>query len=64
MPIDPEFLDLLVCPHPECHHPLRQPDDERLVCTHCCRVYPVRDGFPVLLLDEAWIEVEEAASGG
>ena len=57
MALDPQLLEILACPAPD-HAPLRPgtPDDpeaEALTCTSCGRVYPVRDGIPVLLLDEA-----------
>jgi uncharacterized protein YbaR (Trm112 family) len=55
--LDPQLLEILACPSPD-HAPLRAgtPDDpgaDALTCTECGRVYPVRDGIPVLLLDEA-----------
>ena len=55
--LDPVLLEVLACPA-EHHSPLRlgSPDDpeaEALTCTECGRVFPVRDGIPVLLLDEA-----------
>ncbi|MBB4688533.1 Trm112 family protein [Amycolatopsis jiangsuensis] len=55
--LDAQLLEILACPSPD-HAPLRPgtPDDaeaEALTCTDCGRVYPVRDGIPVLLLDEA-----------
>jgi len=53
MSLDPQLLEILACP--DTHHaPLTY--DERaqtLTCTECGRVFPVRDGIPVLLLDEA-----------
>jgi len=48
--LDRELLDLLVCPTD--HQPVRE-DGDALVCTACGRRYPVRDGIPVMLLDEA-----------
>ena len=48
--IDPEFLKRLACP--QCKVAL-QLDGEKLVCAQCRRRFPVRDGIPVLLLDEA-----------
>ena len=48
--IDPALLEILACPL--CHAPVR-PEDERLVCTQCGRRYPVRDGIPVMLLEES-----------
>jgi len=53
----PSFLlEILACP--ECRAPLAeeiQDDTHELRCTGeaCGLVYPVRDGIPVLLVDEA-----------
>jgi uncharacterized protein len=48
-----KILDILVCPVPECRKPLTlAPDESALQCTACGRVYPVRDGIPILLADE------------
>ncbi len=54
--LDPQLLEILACPSPD-HAPLRpgspdDPDADTLTCTSCGRVFPVRDGIPVLLLDE------------
>lgn len=47
------ILDLLACPVPECRKPLTLAADElSLKCTGCERVYPVRDGIPMLLVEE------------
>ncbi len=57
VPLDPELMAVLACP--DTHHaPLTvgSPDDpaaDALTCSECGRVFPVRDGIPVLLLDEA-----------
>ncbi|MFE9253362.1 Trm112 family protein [Streptomyces sp. NPDC007088] len=56
MPLEAGLLDILACP--ACHAPLQEratDDTEELVCTgtDCGLVYPVRDGIPVLLVDEA-----------
>ncbi|GAQ57880.1 Trm112 family protein [Streptomyces acidiscabies] len=50
--VDPGLLDILACP--SCHAPLSEQDTD-LVCTSpdCGLAYPVRDGIPVLLVDEA-----------
>ncbi|HEY6273493.1 MAG TPA: Trm112 family protein [Terriglobales bacterium] len=49
-----QILDILVCPVPECRKRLNLAADENsLTCTGCGRVYPVRDGIPILLVDEA-----------
>lgn len=49
-----QLLDALVCPVPECRKPLTLAADESsLQCKACGRKYPVRDGIPVLLVDQA-----------
>ncbi|HEX4700982.1 MAG TPA: Trm112 family protein [Pseudonocardiaceae bacterium] len=55
--LDPQLLEILACPSPD-HAPLRlgtaeDKDADFLTCTSCGRSFPVRDGIPVLLLDEA-----------
>jgi uncharacterized protein YbaR (Trm112 family) len=52
--LDPDLLSILVCP--KCRAELRVDDEaDELVCTSatCGLAYPVRDGIPVLLIDEA-----------
>lgn len=47
-----EMLDILACPG--CHGPLKfNRDGKGLVCRHCRLLFPITDGIPVLLLDEA-----------
>ena len=48
--IDPKLLEILACP--VCKTAVRL-DGERLVCTQCGRRYPIRDGIPVMLVEEA-----------
>ena len=55
--LDQQLLEILACPAPH-HAPLRPgtPDDpqaDALTCTACGRIFPITDGIPVLLLDEA-----------
>lgn len=51
-----KLLDALVCPVPECRKPFTLAADESyLQCTGCHRIYPIRDGIPVLLVDQARI---------
>ena len=55
MPISIDLLAILACPSPD-HAPLRlETSDagEELVCTFCLSRFPVRDGIPVLLADDA-----------
>ncbi len=50
--IDKELLEILACP--ACKSPLKE-EQESLLCTSasCSLRYPVRDGIPVLLVEEA-----------
>ena len=51
--IDPSLLEILACPDSH-HSPLTvDVENSELVCGTCSRAFPVRDGIPVLLLDEA-----------
>ncbi|MBE7187129.1 Trm112 family protein [Jatrophihabitans endophyticus] len=55
MTIDAALLDLLACPSDD-HAALeldRRAGDDVLRCTFCASTFPVSDGIPVLLLDEA-----------
>lgn len=55
MPLKPELLEILVCPL--CKASLEvKPNETGLKCTQCKRVYPVRDGIPVMLVDQAVVE--------
>jgi len=51
--LDPALVEILACP--DTHHtPLDyDPAEQTLTCSTCERVFEVRDGIPVLLLDEA-----------
>lgn len=53
--IDADLLAILACPSPD-HAPLREEQRDSadvLVCSNCATVYPIRDGIPVLLVDDA-----------
>jgi uncharacterized protein YbaR (Trm112 family) len=50
MALTKDLLDILACPN--CKGPLRQ-GESSLFCTACRLRYPVRDGIPVLLVEEA-----------
>lgn len=47
-----ELLEILVCPQCKGKVHLQQ-KPQVIVCEHCRLVYPVRDGIPVMLIDEA-----------
>ena len=53
MSLDPQVLEILACP--DTHHAPLTYDAaaQTLTCTECGRVFEIRDGLPVLLLDEA-----------
>ena len=52
MEIDSRLLEILVCP--ACRSEVRVGEAENgLTCVECGRTYPVRDGIPVMLVDEA-----------
>ena len=48
--ISKELLEILACP--VCKKPVALEHDE-LVCGSCSRRYPIRDGIPVMLVEEA-----------
>jgi uncharacterized protein len=52
MTLDPQLLEILVCPNDRGDLDYR-PDDQLLVCTKCGYAYPIRDDIPVMLIDEA-----------
>lgn len=58
--MDPKLLEILVCPL--CKGPLLHQRDE-LICKADRLAFPIRDGIPVMLADEArrLAETEEIA---
>lgn len=50
MNLDDELMAILACP--ACKGSLEK-DGEQLVCQACRFRYPIRDGIPLLLVDEA-----------
>lgn len=55
--IDPELLEILACP--ACHGRLEF-QQQRLVCLTCRRRYPIEDGIPILLVEEAELPDENS----
>jgi uncharacterized protein YbaR (Trm112 family) len=50
--MDTKLLEILVCPI--CKGPLQYKKAEReLICKPCRLAYPIKDGIPVMLEDEA-----------
>ena len=48
--IDEELLKILACP--ACKADVKL-ENKKIVCTKCGRKYPIKDGIPVMLIDEA-----------
>jgi uncharacterized protein YbaR (Trm112 family) len=52
VPLDARVLEILCCP--SCRGAVRElSDDGGLECVSCRRIYPIRDGIPVMLIEEA-----------
>jgi len=50
--VGPELLALLRCPLDPSRTSLVE-ETERLICQRCRLAFPVRDGFPTMLVEEA-----------
>ena len=62
--LDAWFLDLLACPGCEQRHPLHLSTAKDALNCPCGRyAFPVRDGIPVLLVDEATVLNAQATPG-
>ena len=48
--IDKELLKILACPACKADVELR---GDKICCTNCGKKYPVKDGIPVMLIEEA-----------
>jgi uncharacterized protein YbaR (Trm112 family) len=48
--IDQELLSLLACPACKGDVELKE---NKIVCKQCHRKYPIRDGIPILIVEEA-----------
>jgi uncharacterized protein YbaR (Trm112 family) len=62
MALDPLLLEILACPQCKADVKLTA-DDQGLKCVKCCRVYPIKDDIPVMLIDEATIEPDRPTKG-
>jgi uncharacterized protein YbaR (Trm112 family) len=52
MSLDPELLEILVCPNDRGDLDYLEAE-QILACKTCGYRYPIRDGIPVMLIDEA-----------
>jgi uncharacterized protein YbaR (Trm112 family) len=50
--VDPRLLEILVCPKCKGDLEYREKESE-LVCQKCRLRYEIRDGIPIMLIDEA-----------
>jgi len=57
-PISDDLLSMLVCP--ACHCPVELTDGPSLLCQGCKLRYPIKDGVPIMLVDEAERTTEES----
>lgn len=48
--MDKYLREILACPI--CKGDLEEKED-KLICLHCCKYYPLKDGIPIMLIDEA-----------
>lgn len=52
MPLEPQLLEILCCP--VCRQTVRPlPADAGLECAGCHRVYPIVDGIPAMMVEQA-----------
>ncbi|MDD5584953.1 MAG: Trm112 family protein [Candidatus Omnitrophica bacterium] len=51
--INEEFLKILACPLCKADVVMK---DEKIVCTKCSRKYPIKDGIPIMLIEEAQLD--------
>ena len=55
--VPPELLEIMQCP--ACTGALEtRREPPALICVECGRAYPVRDGIPVMLIEEATLADE------
>jgi len=55
--ISEELLEILACP--KCHTKIEYRVPDKLRCSNCKVVYPIIDGIPVMLIEEAKPDEEE-----
>jgi uncharacterized protein YbaR (Trm112 family) len=51
--ISKELLDILRCPMDPSHTSVEPEGEDRLVCARCKLRFPIKDGFPVMIVEEA-----------
>ena len=56
--ISEELLEILACP--KCHTKIEYQEPDKLHCPSCKVVYPIVDGIPVMLIEEAIPDEEKS----
>jgi uncharacterized protein len=56
--ISDELLEILACP--KCHTKIEYREPDKLHCPNCKVTYPIVDGIPVMLIEEAKPDEEPA----
>jgi uncharacterized protein len=51
--ISPDLLEILRCPMDPRRQARLNLDGDRLICSQCGLKYPIKDGFPVMVVEEA-----------
>ncbi len=61
--LDPKLLEILVCPLTKC--PLSyDAQAQELISKQAALAYPIRDGIPIMLVDEARVLDADQGGGG
>jgi len=55
--ISQELLEILACP--KCHTKVEFKEPDQLRCPSCKVLYPIVDGIPVMLIEEAKPELDK-----
>ena len=59
MAITEEFVDMMICP--ACKGKVKLKDDGSAIkCVECGRAYPITNGIPAMVVEEAKMEDEES----
>jgi uncharacterized protein YbaR (Trm112 family) len=54
-----EFVEMMICP--ACRGKVRLKEDASAIkCVACGRAYPIRNGIPAMIVEEATLEDEES----
>lgn len=60
--IDKDLLEILACP--ACKGDIEyDQENQRFICYKCKKVYPIKGGIPIMLIDEAE-DLSKAEGGG